>query len=514
MNWSLGRGYIVMKRIVSLILILAMTVGLAACNKSSRKSRTDRDEDQETEYSEQTYESLEFDEGTDMKTKLLALDSVVSVDEIDAYNKGAEGYRIVFERPLDPKDPSKGTFELHVCLSYMGDDVPNVFYCNGYGWHVMVEATDNPYATSKCKCNCIRSEYRFYGFSAPEGLDNKSTDLWKYLTSENAASDFHFEIEQFKRILSGKWCFSGGSKGGVATLLQSMYYPDDADVYYALSTPLMYSNDYPGVFDFIYNDIGNDYMDPEEAAELREMVLQLQVDVIKHSDTLEEDFQKRVKNYLGDELYSEIEDKHMLWDIEVLMAGFGIWQMMSSPVLLGGIDIREYVEDTMSIEDEEERAESAFNIVMMTYDDPKFFTSASFYYPYIMEQNRELGLFSMDFSYIREELRKQGCEDSLYITEEMEEQLYARSILTPEQVKEFPYNPEVMENLKKHLETTDCTIVVVNGTADVWYAYTPEQPDNPNVHIFSVSGAGHEADGGRPDEVYDILSEEFAPCNF
>lgn len=496
-----------MKRLLSIILILTVTISMVSCFNSGKKQdgKKDKQEEKELELSTDPPKPLVFDEGTDMKTKLLALDNVISVEEHEGTYDETESYMIVFERPLDPEDPSKGTFELHVGFCYTGDDTPNVFYCTGYGWHVMPERFTPSCGTISGKYNYIMPEYRYYGFSAPDGLDNSKPELWEYLTSENAAADFHFVIGQFKRILTGKWCFTGGSKGGVATLLQSMYYPDDADIYYAISAPVMYSNDYPGLFEYMYESIGDDIYGPEEAARIRDLVLQFQVEAIKHSDVLEERYLEKVKDYLGDDLYDEIEDKDMFWDIEVLMAGFGVWQMESGGLFRASSI--EQLEGAMSEKDEEERLNSILSLIHAMDDDPKFFTTGSFYYPYVIQQQSELGLFSMDFSYIREELRKQGEEDALYITEEMEKELYARSILTPEQMKTMKYDPKIMEDLKKHLETTDRQIIVINGTADLWNAYTPEQPDNPNVHIYEIPGMGHEGDGEKPEEVYEMLRE-------
>ena len=424
----------------------------------------------------------------------------------DSYDP--EGYEVVFERPLDPDDYSKGTFELHVSFCFTGYDVPNVFNCSGYGWETDIEYANEGLSGSYCQCNCISTEYRFFGHSAPYGLDYAGTDYWECLTLENAASDFHFVIEQFKTILTGKWCFTGGSKGGEATLFQSMYYPEDADVFYAISAPVKFSTEDPGIAQYLYEKIGDDMYGVVEAQNMRDSVLKLQVELIEHRDEYEEKFIEHEKKQ-HKKVIEAVEDEHLLYDVEVFMMGFGLWQQSSS-VLFGYVYNIESIVEIASIEDEDERLESAFNLLCSVSDDPIKYTPYWSLYPYNIQDCTQTNIFQMDFSYIREELRKDGCEDALYVTEDMEETACARCMLTDEQFELFPYDPTANEELKKHLETTDCQIIATYGTADVWCGCAIDGIDNPNVHVYKFKGEGHEC-MRITSEMKDVLEKYYAP---
>ena len=49
--------------------------------------------------------------------------------------------------------------------------------------------------------------------------------------------DFHNLFGALKKVLKGKWVMSGVSKGGITTLLQHTFYPNDMDIYVPYSAP-------------------------------------------------------------------------------------------------------------------------------------------------------------------------------------------------------------------------------------------------------------------------------------
>jgi uncharacterized repeat protein (TIGR02543 family) len=57
------------------------------------------------------------------------------------------------------------------------------------------------------------------------------------LTAEEAAADFHNLFDGLKKVLKGKWVMSGVSKGGITTLIQHAFYPNDMDIFVPYSAP-------------------------------------------------------------------------------------------------------------------------------------------------------------------------------------------------------------------------------------------------------------------------------------
>ena len=81
--------------------------------------------------------------------------------------------------------------------------------------------------------NYIQVEHRYFQFSAPAECWTRLDDL----RAEEAAADFHNLFEALKKVLKGKYVMSGVSKGGITTLLQHKFYPNDMDVFVPYAAP-------------------------------------------------------------------------------------------------------------------------------------------------------------------------------------------------------------------------------------------------------------------------------------
>ena len=155
------------------------------------------------------------------RERLSELPGVVSVDEIvQSGEVFAEKYVVWFEQPIDWQSPDIGTFWQRAEIGFMGWDAVNVVNVGGYALRDSRFTRDDRHELAKMYSgNYINIEYRYFAKSAPEGLSKRATALWEYLTDENAANDFHSIMEQLRSILSGKWVFTGASKGGQMTNL-------------------------------------------------------------------------------------------------------------------------------------------------------------------------------------------------------------------------------------------------------------------------------------------------------
>ena len=434
---------------------------------------------------------------------LEALDGVTRVEDItvspDSYMGSQNGsfgdqqnYIVYFEQPLDWNDPSKGTFEQRVSLTYTGSGT-NEFYVGGYFLNdntLIFASYMDAYAASHV-VNFISAEYRFFGQSKPEDLDNHDPKYWEYLTSYNAACDFHHIITELKKVLPSKWMMTGASKGGIATMIQSMYFPDDANVFVPQIAPVMSSPQETCFMKNIYETIGDDRYGPEQAAEYRQLVLDLQVEAIKNRDEL----QDRCCEYISvnGEPYTDIATPEIIYDFFV--HGFAIltWQYAQD---------FESIRKVLDMKGEEGYIDELY--YLLTGDRPADETTYVVdegaetiryeYYPYYVQCMKELGYFRVDFSYLRAALEADGSGAQLAVTEDMEDMLSLRLYIYPEVLETLSFDKSLYNDLITWSQTTESNVIVLFGGSDVWYPLRlPDVPDRENYHTFvdDLSAHGH-----------------------
>ena len=157
-------------------------------------------------------------------------------------------YVIYFHQPMKHAVPDGPSFPMRALITVDNRMDPttavNHVYCTGY--ELSQSFVENPDLTFKngtntCaeeianryKANFISIEHRYFAYSAPP-------QCWTYLDdlrAEEAAEDFHKLVVALKKVLKGKWVMSGVSKGGITTLLQHTFHPEDMDIYVPYSAP-------------------------------------------------------------------------------------------------------------------------------------------------------------------------------------------------------------------------------------------------------------------------------------
>lgn len=98
--------------------------------------------------------------------------------------------------------------------------------------------------------NFIQIEHRYFRYSAPD----KCWENLDYCKAEEAAQDFHALFDALKKVFKGKWVMSGVSKGGITTLLQHTFFPDDMDIFVPYSAPFFESDRERGMTRYWYNN--------------------------------------------------------------------------------------------------------------------------------------------------------------------------------------------------------------------------------------------------------------------
>ena len=162
-------------------------------------------------------------------------------------------YIIYFHQPVKHAEPDGPSFPMRALITVDNSMDPttavNHLYCTGYAlYQPFVDSPDYTFKKEANSCaeeianryraNYISIEHRYYAFSAPPQCWTNLDDL----RAEEAAEDFHNLVVALKKVLKGKWVMSGVSKGGITTLLQHTFHPEDMDIYVPYSAPFFDSD--------------------------------------------------------------------------------------------------------------------------------------------------------------------------------------------------------------------------------------------------------------------------------
>ena len=433
------------------------------------------------------------------------LPGVVNVQKSTKYDDSQ--YVLIYEMPVDHNDSSKGTFPQRVYVKYKGKDAPNMFTIGGYNLYYGMYDGDfydeaEPLFAKKYGCNLIEPEYRFDGSSRPDGFSNDKTDYWEYLNCEQASEDFHEIIESLKTLLSGKWCIEGMSKGGEFTAYQLGRHPEDADLFIAECAMLKIGENSPGLPDYVYTTAGDDRYGKENAKEYRDLLLEFQVEMLKHEDEFCEEYWKNATEMYGLKFASSFT-KEILYECTVFDLAH-IFQYDSEDMPDG--DLFEEMKEALEVKDADtdwqklqfkersfEVMENLYGPWHYAYDERDVSGSSDDMnlYAFMFQCYREDGYYAYDFSYLRDALKKSGSDVSLYITEEMEPEVFGYRIADVHK-ELFAYDPDVLNTRVGAVENTEKPLIIVNGLSDIYQVTEIKESGNPNVHIFNLPSSFHD----------------------
>lgn len=214
-------------------------------------------------------------------------------------------YEVMFEQPIDHKNPEKGSFYQRLYISHTGVDMPVVLVTEGYsaGYYY----TSEPAAM--LRANQIIAEHRYFGKSVPDSVQ------WEYLNTWQSASDHHRIVEQFRKFYTGKWISTGISKGGQTTMYHSFYYPDDVDVRIPYVAPLNKSIEDRRIYSFL-DEVGT--------KDCRRKIRKFQRHALRHQEELLPAFREfsEKKGYT----YSLVGGVETAFEFCVLEYSFAFWQ--------------------------------------------------------------------------------------------------------------------------------------------------------------------------------------------
>ena len=440
-------------------LILCSFIILTGCNKNNKKDT--------------------------LKEKLEAMDGVTSVSEIDQdENIFKQKYKVTIKQQIDRNDASVGYFEQTFNVGFQSFTQPTVFRCGGYFLYDVDDPREE--IATHYNANFIDIEYRYFGESTPLNLSYNKTDLWEYLTSENASNDFHHIITGIKNIFKGPTVFTGTSKGGFTTEVQAMYYPDDIDAYVSYVAPLCDGVNDDRFYKNIYETIGNLTYGEVQASIYRQECLDFQILCFENKDALKQSYYDFCVEQ-GDVFKSDFTADY-LFDYVILDSIVGIWQYYQDFTTIENILKMPREDDPITEENEKEiLIDTLLNYLMYECGSGGFSSNCAFV-PYVFQSLTQMGNYKMDFSYIRNALKEKDEEYLLSITPEQENDplLYFRPFLSDEILANFNYSDVLRNKLINWSQTTTKDIIKVVGQSDTWYAVRMPEVSNEHIHLFEV----------------------------
>lgn len=358
---------------------------------------------------------------TELYDKLIALKGVVSVEEID---KGFfdERYAVMFDQPLDHKNPSKGRFEQRFIVGHSGFDRPTVFVTEGYGGARALNPRYREELSSRLSSNQVFVEHRFFGESTPKPRN------WDYLNAEQAAGDLHAVRQALASVYPGKWVSTGVSKGGENALIYRSIYPNDVDVTVAYVGPICF-----GVEDGRHEPFLDRVGTPDERAAIRDF----QTEVLKRRTELVPLFEEYCRSK-GYKFRTNIDE---VFDLCVLEYPFSIWQWGTAVSVIPDSDAPH-----------QELLDHLTTTVGPSYfavsDEPSFFVQAQ----------RELGYYGYDTAPFEGLLSIKNAKG------------YLPRLLLPDDARKIRFSDAMSRKTVAYYKANDPKVICIYGQNDPWSA--------------------------------------------
>lgn len=407
------------------------------------------------------------------------MDGVVSVKKIENPADGKtffnSVYEIIFNQPLNWNNFSDGYFEQRVIFGFNDKNKKTAVSIEGYSFsedNYCFTEDDIDEIPKMFDCNYINVEHRFYGKSVPSSLSTDSKDLWEYLTVYNAACDVHKIIGEFKNILKNKYIIYGVSKGGYMTNVQSLFFPEDAEVFVSYVANCCNSIEDERLYNFTYNEIGNDYYGKEKAGNYRNLIKQFQNWCLNNKDLLVPDI---FNNDTENAKYRDyISDENILYFI---LSEFAVnfWQYNTDFSLLNYF-ISMPEDDEFQIINKKNKALSILSLCT----SEELFSYTSDMLPYYFQAYTELGNYKLDLSYLNNDIFD-------------DDKLYFKLLLSQEQIENFKYDDEIYCKLLEWTQTTKSNVLMIYGKLDPWYSVRFPESENSHIHFYVDEKENHNA---------------------
>jgi hypothetical protein len=416
-----------------------------------------------------------------------ALKSIKNVEDLKPFLNVYLGqcYYFNYNQMVDHNDPSKGTFKQQVVLTFVGKDAPTILHTQGYSLtteadpnnvknhldsikapHFLWALSKDNGKDKKFDVNCLQVEYRYLGFSLPEG----DKDSFTYMTAEQHSKDLHAIVADLKKGLitgSGKWLSTGVSKNG-DTSTQYAYFDElngwnDIDVYVPFASPNTIQEEDIRIGTYMLTQSS------KEALPALEKAYKKLVDDRAVADATIEAYAKNGGKFK--------KDSALLSTVEEVLGN--LFQLQS---------YADYNTWTKLIPRENDKPETYAKFFMLKATSPEVEYKVARARgplhkrrtPYEVQNTMEQGGAGFDFSWFLDG-KLLSESDKKYFKDIMEKCKKSKTM-------------DLQVNVRKNLETTKKKLIFVYGEDDPWTGAAIPDPTNPNVKKYIVPHGTHTDD--------------------
>ncbi len=331
-----------------------------------------------------------------------------------------ESYEIMFEQPIDHAKPKLGKFQQRFYILHKDYTSPVLLETEGY--QAPPQANRARELTRILGGNQVYVEHRYFGRSVPKKID------WQYLTVKNSAGDLHRIVTELKKIYTGKWISSGGSKSGQTSIFFKTYYPNDVDVSVPFVAPVNLAVDDPRIYI---------HLDTVGTREMRKKVADYQIALLKRQDEImplmKLEMEKRKQTF------SKVKFEEA-YELGIMEFEFSLWQY-------GAIKF----EDIPAPDAPKEKMVEQFMKVggIDFFSDQSAQTSGPFFY----QAFHEIGFYNYDITNLKPYLKYAFNPDFHFLCP------------TGKNVK---YNPEAAQKVYNFLQYEGNNMIFIYGEYDTW----------------------------------------------
>jgi len=324
-----------------------------------------------------------------------------------------------FPQPIDHNNPDGTKFKQRVFIKHKDFSKPVVFHTRGY----FARPGSETELSKILNCNEIEVEHRYFAPSAPDSIE------WQFLTTAQAAADFHAVAQFLKQYYKGKWISTGASKGGQTALFQEYYYPEDADVVVAYVAPLNLAEEDERIPAYLADSIST--------PEARERMLNCQRALLERRDEI----MPLVMKGLEESNTEFAGDPNVCYEYGVFETSFSWWQY-------GSGNFEDIPLPDASAEDLYKFLQNGITFFYKSFND--------YFIPFNYQGYTELGFYGYDTT---------PFEDLLeYVDTDWASN---RPFLVKEDW-DISFNPEVMNNVHDFLMSEGNNIIYIYGEYDPW----------------------------------------------
>lgn len=447
----------------------------------------------------------------------------------------AKQYFFNYAQPLDHNNPMLGSFNQQVAIQLTDLKNPVVVHTQGYNMDMKGSRVIEHGLITLLNANWVEIEFRYFGNSQPEAMDNVD---FTYLYSEQSACDIHDIVVMLKEHVfnqNNRWLATGTSKGGITSALHA-YYADqkgwkDFDVYVPFCAPFL-----PGTASspldasmgkYIFNGCGAGYQAGSTEAvayanlqkilrqsvsktALRNALLQTyhalspdkyQTIMAQFKGAREEYMLAGVLNYYMENLVGRfayipfrnwaplVPDPDLIQEGDTLGTEVTPLSQVVNFVFMGDDDFKKAIEAYYAGGEGTKAAIHTVDEMLALRNNPEYFMA------YSVASVRELGCVGMDFSWL---------PAGAFLTPEVG---YAVEELATGRARDMDYyegqwdGGKLMTAIRNWVYTTTQNMVFVYGSDDPWTGGAiDDAAAQANAHVVKVMNAGGIHNHGFYDE--------------